>query len=155
MLYAHRNTASDNRVRCERNVQQKEGSKNAGFPKFILWISRQKVYCLIELELTLNLQVTFLCFLGFGYKITDKPRIPSDNFDPASSRGRFTFTGVITLSGLCSKSVFGLFHVQSFRYQTETMCPSALLSECLFIAKLSYIENSTEGIRIFRKRFIR
>ena len=32
MLYAHRNTASDNRVRCERNVQQNEGSNNAGFP---------------------------------------------------------------------------------------------------------------------------
>ena len=36
MLYAYRNTASDNRVRCERKVQQKEGSKNAGFPQFIL-----------------------------------------------------------------------------------------------------------------------
>ena len=31
MLYAHRNTASDNRVRCERKVQEMEGSKNAGF----------------------------------------------------------------------------------------------------------------------------
>ena len=36
MLYAHRNTASDNREPCERKVQQKEGSKNAGFPQFIL-----------------------------------------------------------------------------------------------------------------------
>ena len=59
MLYAHRNTASDNRVRCERKVQQKEGSKNAGFPQFILGISRQKVYYRIELELTLNLRVFF------------------------------------------------------------------------------------------------
>ena len=38
MLYAHRNTTSDNRVRCERkvHVQQKEGSMNAEFPQFIL-----------------------------------------------------------------------------------------------------------------------
>ena len=73
-------------MRSERKVQQKEGSKNAGFPQFILWISRQKVYCLIELELTLNLLVFFFCvFLGFGYKISDKPQIPSDNLDPAST----------------------------------------------------------------------
>ena len=84
MLYAHRNTASDNRVRCERKVQQKEGSKNAGFPQFILRISRQKVYCLKELELTLNFGYFFCVFLGFGYKITEKPRIPSDNLVPAS-----------------------------------------------------------------------
>ena len=62
MLYAHRNTVSDNRVRCERKVQQKEGSKNAGFPQSILGISRQKVYYLIDLELTLNLRVFFSVF---------------------------------------------------------------------------------------------
>ena len=28
--------------------------------------------------------IFFCVFLGFGYKITDKPRIPSDNLDPAS-----------------------------------------------------------------------
>ena len=72
MLYAHRNTASDNMVRCERKVHKREGSKNTRFPRFILWISRQKVYCLIELELTLNLRVFFFCvFLCFGYKITE------------------------------------------------------------------------------------
>ena len=32
-------------------VGQKEGSKNTRFPRFVLWISRQKVYCLKELEL--------------------------------------------------------------------------------------------------------
>ena len=31
MLYAHRNTASDNRVRCERKVQQKEGQRTPDF----------------------------------------------------------------------------------------------------------------------------
>ena len=36
------NTASDNMVRCERNVHQMKGSKTARFPQFILWISRQK-----------------------------------------------------------------------------------------------------------------
>ena len=37
-------------------------------------------------DLTLNLRVFFFCiFLDFGYKITDKPRIPSDNLDPAST----------------------------------------------------------------------
>ena len=29
--------------------------------------------------------IFFCVFLGFGYKITDKPRIPSDNLDPAST----------------------------------------------------------------------
>ena len=59
MLYAHRNTASDNMVRCEWKVHKRKGSKNTGFPRFILWIWRQKVYCLIELDLTLNLRVFF------------------------------------------------------------------------------------------------
>ena len=31
MLYAHRNTASDNRVRHERKVQQKEGERTPDF----------------------------------------------------------------------------------------------------------------------------
>ena len=31
MFYAHRNTASDNRVRCERKVQQKEGQRTPDF----------------------------------------------------------------------------------------------------------------------------
>ena len=29
--------------------------------------------------------IFFCVFLGFGYKITDKPWIPSDNLDPAST----------------------------------------------------------------------
>ena len=34
--------------------------------------------------------IFFCVFLGFGYKIIDKPRIPSDNLDPAS-----TFTSIV------------------------------------------------------------
>ena len=50
-------------------VHKKEGSKNTGFPRFIHWSWRQKVYCLIDLELTLNRRVFFLYFSWFGYKI--------------------------------------------------------------------------------------
>ena len=55
MLYAHSNNTSNNMVRYEGKVHQKEGLQKVGFPPFILRISRQKVYCLIELELTLDL----------------------------------------------------------------------------------------------------
>ena len=79
MLYAHRNTASDNMVRWERKINKREESKNTGYPRFILWISRQKVYCLIELELTLNLRVFFLWFSLFWLQNNRKPGIPSDN----------------------------------------------------------------------------
>ena len=90
MLYAHRNIASDNRVRCERKAQQKEGSQNAGFPQFILWISTK---CILSDKAWVNLEssgIFFWFFLGFGYKITEKPRIPSDNLDPASSLQYFS-----------------------------------------------------------------
>ena len=33
--------------------------------------------------------IFFCVFLGFGYKITEKPRFPSDNLDPASSKGNY------------------------------------------------------------------
>ena len=36
--------------------------------------------------------IFFGVFLGFGYKITDKPRIPSDNLDPASMLFRINIT---------------------------------------------------------------
>ena len=52
------------KMRCERKVHQKEGSKNARFLGFYTFfiILRQKVYCLIELELTLNLLSIFSLF---------------------------------------------------------------------------------------------
>ena len=60
MLYGHRNTASNNMVRCEWKVHQQEGSKSAGF---VLWIFETKsILYLKELELTLDLQVFLLCF---------------------------------------------------------------------------------------------
>ena len=75
-------------VQSEQKLHKKEGSKKAEFPRFILWISRQKVYCPIELELSLDLLVVFTVFffLGFGYKIIEKPQITFDNFDTASSQ---------------------------------------------------------------------
>ena len=72
------NTASDNKVWFERKVHQKEGSKNAGFPHFNFYTlnfetKTWKVYCLIELDSTLNLfSIIYCVFLGFGYKITKK-----------------------------------------------------------------------------------
>ena len=77
MLYAHRNTAP--KIWC--NVKEK-----AGFPSFVLWIPRQKVYYLIELELTLDLRVFLLCFSWIWlHNDFKKPRIPSDSLDPDSS----------------------------------------------------------------------
>ena len=41
--------------------------------------------------------IFFCVFLGFGYKITDKPRIPSDNLDPASRLFLIKYSELIRL----------------------------------------------------------
>ena len=85
MLYAHSNTASDNMVRCERKVHQKEDLKKVWVHQFIFWISREKVYCFIKLALTLDLRVFFPCFsTPFWLQNNWKPQNPSDNLDLAS-----------------------------------------------------------------------
>ena len=48
---------------------------------------------------------SFFCvFLGFGYKISNKPRIPSDNLDPASIVNSFlcVTTSVMTKTSVCN-----------------------------------------------------
>ena len=71
-LCSYSNTASNYMVWCDRKVHQKEGSKNARFPQLILWISRQKVYCLIKLEL--YLVFSSICFCVLQWKLS-KPAL--------------------------------------------------------------------------------
>ena len=82
-VYAtHRNTASDNRCDVSRNTV-KGGVKERRISSiYALNFGTKSILS----DRAWNLEssgIYFCVFLGFAYKITDKPRIPSDNLDPA------------------------------------------------------------------------
>ena len=78
--------------------------------------------------------IFFCVFLGFGYKITGKPRIPSDNLDPASiaeSCGQISldidinkyFTDLLTLGGKTQFSMVKWYNLLMQITQPQTHFP--------------------------------